>query len=62
MKTDEKFVADILVAIDENKVDVGDNEREFVESMNHRINASGLDMTRKQREWIADIHAKIRLW
>jgi hypothetical protein len=61
MKTEEKFIKDIREASDDSRIRLTDVEERFIDSMELAI-LSGKNATRKQREWMDQIHDRISLW
>lgn len=61
MKTEEIFLEEIENAIEDGKINLTSYEEDFVDSMRDKID-SDRDLTRRQREVLDQIHAKIRAW
>jgi len=60
MKTDDSFLDEILEAVEDGKLELSSWESDFVDSLGEQLGYR--DLSRKQREILDKIHAKIRAW
>jgi hypothetical protein len=60
MDTNEIFYEEIMEAIEERKIKISSSEVEFLKNIDDSETLKNL--TKKQREWLDQIHDKISPW
>ena len=62
MESDLTSLKKIDQAVMDGKLEMSDGDAEFLESVRDRIIAQRWELTKKQRQWLGDIQARIMVW
>jgi hypothetical protein len=60
MWADVETLKKIDIAVSNNKLELSDDDRRFIDSVRNQIGAQRNELSRKQRQWLGNIQARIR--
>jgi hypothetical protein len=60
MWADVDTLKKIDIAVLNNKLELSDDDEKFIASVRNQIGAQRKELSRKQRQWLGDIQARIR--